>query len=382
MFGELSVVVNEFMRQEPLLLESIGDPRTAPKTASWLDDTCRKIRRDIQSRKEIFRDGLMALEGILKQDDDYHGHISDWLRCHCYLYGGLDPKHTATVRDFEIDFLLKQFDGIYGIKKRETDPTDTVDFNLREILMDLYAQFESARDCFRLLSRIDSLARSDHRDSKEINHYWNVSASLSAMFTIDWASFGREELFINNGYRAASWLREEGYVSPSAHILQVGCGIGRIERHLALMAGHVYGADISEEMIQLGKEWLSCHPNVTLFKTDGSRLPLQSGILDTVFSFLVFIHINSTALWHDIFKEAARVLKPSGCYLFTIGADISRQNRIAIESLGERVGLKTDRIIRVNSRRINSFSYEWDWLFVFRKPTPGPAVAPLLDNRL
>jgi SAM-dependent methyltransferase len=361
MFKDILATADEFICREPLLFEAVGAPPAAAKPGSWLDNTYRKIRHDLQSRREIYRDGLVALAGILKRGDDYHGHISDWLRCHCYLYGGLDSKYIANVRDFEIDFLSKGGDASQW-------QTDIGRLDLRAILTDLYAQFESAKDCFGLLSRIDSLTRSGHQDSKEINRYWNVSASLSAMFTIDWASFGREELFINNGYRAASWLRDEGYATPNSHILQIGCGIGRIERHLALMAEQVYGADISEEMIQLGKEWLSGHPNVTLFKTDGSRLPLQSGILDTVFSFLVFIHINSTALWHDIFKEAARVLKPSGQYLFTMGAETSRQNRFAIESLGESVGLKTARICRVNSRRINSFSYEWDWLFVFRKP--------------
>jgi SAM-dependent methyltransferase len=369
MFEELLTLADEFVSQEPLLFETIGESLAASKDYSWLGETYRKIRRDLQSRREIYRDGLVALAAILNRDDDHHGHISDWLRCHCYLYGGLDSRHIATVRDFEMDFLLKRFDVSHWREGRETGPADAEAIHLRTVFTDLYAQFESARDCFRLLSRIDAMARSGHKDSKEINRYWNVSASLSAMFTIDWACFGREELFINNGYRAASWLREEGYATSTAHILQIGCGMGRIERHLALMTEHVYGADISEEMIQLGMKWVSGLPNVTLFKTDGSQLPLQSGILDTVFSFLVFIHINSTALWHDIFKEAARVLKPSGSYLFTMGADTSRQNRLAIESLGERVGLKTVKICRVNSRRINSFSNEWDWLFVFRKPS-------------
>jgi SAM-dependent methyltransferase len=373
MFERLLTVADEFVSQEPLLFETIEESPAASKDYSWLGETYRKIRRDLQSRREIYRDGLVALAGVLNRDDDHQGHLSDWLRCHCYLYGGLDSRHLATVRNFETDFLLKRFDVSHWPEGRETGPADAEAINLRAVLMDLYAQFESARDCFRLLSRIDATARSGHLDSAEINRYWNVSASMSAMFTIDWACFGREELFINNGYRASSWLREEGYATSTAHILQIGCGMGRIERHLALMTERVYGADISEEMIRLGREWLSGLPNVTLFKTDGRKLPLPSGILDTVFSFLVFIHINSPALWQDIFKEAARVLKPSGSYLFTMGADTSRQHRIAIESLGERVGLQTVKICRVNSRRINSFSYEWDWLFVFRKPSPRPA---------
>ena len=352
--AETKAVAEELAEREATFLRSLGEPWVVAETGSWVDSIFSEFRDDLRMRQSVHRDGLAALAGVLNGGPAVNGHVSDWLRCHCYLYGDLAERHLAAVRDFEIGFFSRRF-GAAGA-------------GLPTVLHDLHAQLADARACFRLLPDIDAAARSEHDSPEAISRYWNEAASASAMFTIDWASFGRPELFSYNGYRAAWWLRNAGFASSASHILQIGCGMGRIERHLALLAERVYGVDISEEMIRCGEGWVAGHPNVSLLRTDGRSIPLPDASLDTVFSFLVFIHLNSPDLRADLFRETVRVLRPGGYFLFTMQDGLSRRARSESSELGERVGLETISVRRVNSRRINSFNYRWDWLFILRKP--------------
>jgi SAM-dependent methyltransferase len=360
-------LATELVAQETLLLQSIESPWATPESDFWVYSLFRDFHNDIQLREMIYRDALLAWAGVLENDSRRPGHISDWLRCHCYLYADLSPSHRQEVRDCVIEFLLKwggrHRPGPSRVEERDEAMTD----NLATVLNDLYDQLQSATACFRFLGQVDSMAPADHRCSSAIEKYWNASASVSAMFTIDWASFGREDLFDYNGSRAAAWLCAEGYATPSSAILQIGCGMGRIERHLAPRVKRVYGADISQNMIRLGRQWLAGIDNVVLLKTNGHQLPLLDGSIDTIFSFLVFIHIHDPGLWQGIFNEVARVLKPDGRFLFTVESNASKVERAEIKLFAKSLGLEAVSISPVNSRSINSFTYWWDWLFVFRK---------------
>src|SRR5690606_19873971 len=179
-----------------------------------------------------------------------------------------------------------------------------------------------------------------------------------------WASFGREDLFEATGRRTAGWLVDEGYAGPAAHVLQIGCGIGRIERHLSPHVARVFGVDISMEMIKLGRARLADLANVTLVHGDGRNLPFPDRSMTAVFSFLVFIHIHDPSIVDHVLREAFRVLVPGGRFAITINARDE-----ALEDSARRAGFSVLRTAPVPSRRINSFAYQPACLLELVRPS-------------
>ncbi len=119
------------------------------------------------------------------------------------------------------------------------------------------------------------------------------------------------ELEILTGGRNAKDLR----------LLEIGCGIGRMTRHLAEIFGEVYGVDVSAEMIRQAKERLKSVTNVSLFETNGvdfARFPAAS--FDVAFSAYVFQHIPSAEIIASNIKDALRVLKPGAMFKFVVNA--------------------------------------------------------------
>lgn len=90
---------------------------------------------------------------------------------------------------------------------------------------------------------------------------------------------------------------------------EIGCGAGRITRHLAESFEVVEAIDVSEGMITYAKERMS-EPSVTFHLTDGLVLPLADASVDAVFSTHVFQHLDSKEQAASYFAEFARVMRP------------------------------------------------------------------------
>jgi SAM-dependent methyltransferase/glycosyltransferase involved in cell wall biosynthesis len=108
--------------------------------------------------------------------------------------------------------------------------------------------------------------------------------------------------------------------------LEIGCGIGRMSRHLADVFGEVHGVDVSGEMIAEGRRKLAGVPNVYLHETGGSDLaPFDDGLFEFAFSFIVFQHIPYRDAIVSYFREVHRTLKPGCLFKFQVqGGKIAR----------------------------------------------------------
>lgn len=108
-----------------------------------------------------------------------------------------------------------------------------------------------------------------------------------------------------------------GRAPQELRLLEIGCGIGRMTKHLAALFGEVYAVDVSAQMIQQAQQRLRQLPNVRLFETNGqdfALFPAQS--FDVVFSAYVFQHIPSAAIIRSNIVDGWRVLKPGGVFKF------------------------------------------------------------------
>lgn len=100
-------------------------------------------------------------------------------------------------------------------------------------------------------------------------------------------------------------------VSKDAVILNIGCGIGRVEKYLAPNIKELHAVDISGEMIALANRRLAGLPNVRLREValDEYLSAYADGQFDLVFSLLVLQHMEREHAYTYL-QHAHRVLKP------------------------------------------------------------------------
>ena len=148
---------------------------------------------------------------------------------------------------------------------------------------------------------------------------WDRRAAEDHKLHIATGHAGSEETFRASGEQDLEGIVLDGVVlDPSAEVLEIGCGVGRLLVPLARRVAVAHGVDISPVMIEKSKEYAADAPNVKTALTDGSLAHLATESLDFVFSFIVFQHIPDRAPIRRYVEEAARVLKPGGVFRFQV----------------------------------------------------------------
>ena len=98
--------------------------------------------------------------------------------------------------------------------------------------------------------------------------------------------------------------------------VEIGCGAGRLTRHIARDFGEVHGLDVAEGMINYARQHMPS--NVRLHVTDGVSLPVPDASVTGVFSVIVFLHFDRIEYAAAYFREMARVLKPGGTIMIQL----------------------------------------------------------------
>ncbi len=145
---------------------------------------------------------------------------------------------------------------------------------------------------------------------------WSVQQSEEASVAL--YSLGNPELLERATGEILLQLERWGIVSPDRTVLDIGCGIGRLEVELAPRVSAVYGVDVSAQMINAALRRCALLRNVHLCKGTGRDLSEYSNAMfDTVIAVDTFPYLNQSgaALVDRYFAEAERVLKPGGDFL-------------------------------------------------------------------
>lgn len=107
----------------------------------------------------------------------------------------------------------------------------------------------------------------------------------------------------------------------SLRVLEIGCGAGRMTKHLAAVFGEVVGVDVSGEMIVQAQQRLAGTNNAKFYETNGvdfSIFPDQH--FDLILSAYVFQHVPSAEVIQSNLEDAWRVLIPGGVIRFQTNA--------------------------------------------------------------
>lgn len=169
-------------------------------------------------------------------------------------------------------------------------------------------------------------------------------------------------------------------------LLEIGCGIGRMTKHLAEAFAEVHSTDVSAEMITQARERLRDYPNVFLYETSGvdfSELP--DDYFDLIFSVYVLQHVPDVSVVHSNIRDACRTLKPGGLFKFQVcGIDHEAYARIPKDTW-TGAAFSEDEIRRaaresgVKLVSILGYGSQYTWV-ILRKPlqkTSAPAAGRL-----
>jgi ubiquinone/menaquinone biosynthesis C-methylase UbiE len=214
---------------------------------------------------------------------------------------------------------------------------------------------------------------------------WNARARENAMHYV---ASSREEWslaeFLESGRESVDAevvpdleLIAGGRDPKQLRVLEIGCGMGRMTKHLADIFGEVHGIDVSGEMVARAREVLSDTPNAFVYETSGEDLRLfPDRFFDFVFSFIVLQHVPFREVVLGYLREAYRTLRPGGVFKFQVMG-------VVVE--GERdtwvgVGFEEDELRRhadelgfeVLRTEGAGTQYFWNW---WKSPgSPAPAA--------
>jgi SAM-dependent methyltransferase len=94
-------------------------------------------------------------------------------------------------------------------------------------------------------------------------------------------------------------------------VLDVGCGIGLVDRELVSAVGELHEIDTSQKSLA---EAALAVPEARFWHFDGERIPYPDGVFDLVFAACVLHHVPPSS-WAAFVDEMARVATPGGIVL-------------------------------------------------------------------
>lgn len=160
----------------------------------------------------------------------------------------------------------------------------------------------------------------DDRARENYRHY--IVNSQRSWEAGDFARSGQETLarYITNDMTNIC----QGKKPSDMLVLDFGCGAGRVTGALAQVFGHVYGVDISAEMLQHASADLQGLSNITFVQSNGKDLGALGDVeFDFDFAFSVFHHIPSKAIIESCIRNVGQHLRSGSLFKFEVQGCLS-----------------------------------------------------------
>jgi ubiquinone/menaquinone biosynthesis C-methylase UbiE len=165
------------------------------------------------------------------------------------------------------------------------------------------------------LAETSQVMKRDWNKRARENAKWYITTVSVEQSEEDFDATGRAE--VQNWLLAELPLILQGRAARELCVLEIGCGIGRMTRHLAKVFGEVTAVDVSGEMISRARERLAGLANVRLLETSGTDFrPLPDDYFDLAFSVYVFQHVPRAEVIRSCIVDAFRTIRPGGLLKF------------------------------------------------------------------
>ncbi len=154
--------------------------------------------------------------------------------------------------------------------------------------------------------------------------FWNDRAAENALYYVD------SRLHYPSPDETRFWEQGESdlnqlidligrQINGQDHVVEIGCGVGRLTRGIAGQAERVTAIDVSSRMLELAHQHNPELTNVEWVEGDGESLRMLGDASATVcISHVVFQHIPDPRITLNYVMEMGRVLKPGGWAGFQI----------------------------------------------------------------
>lgn len=162
---------------------------------------------------------------------------------------------------------------------------------------------------------------------KKMQSDWDARAKENAKYYVatlkdDWTD---EEFYASGDQTISEEIRTDminicqGKDPKQMHVIEIGCGAGRVTRALAKVFGQVHAVDVSGEMIAQARKALKDTPNAFVYQNNGMDLSvLPPGPYDFAFSTIVFQHIPSKEVIYNYVREVNRLLRTGALFKFQV----------------------------------------------------------------
>jgi ubiquinone/menaquinone biosynthesis C-methylase UbiE len=121
-----------------------------------------------------------------------------------------------------------------------------------------------------------------------------------------------EAVFESSGAGTTEFLLNNVGIASSDVVLEIGCGVGRVGKHIAPRCRRWIGADVSPNMLKFAAERLQNFKNVEFVELSGNDLrPIPDNSIDLVYCTVVFMHLEGWDRYAYV-EEAFRVLRAGG----------------------------------------------------------------------
>lgn len=176
--------------------------------------------------------------------------------------------------------------------------------------------------------------------------FWDARAREQALYfvdnTLDYADPDLERFWAGGEQAVDAILGALGVtVGPGDELVEIGCGVGRLTRPLAVRAAGVTAVDVSAEMLDRARRLNPGLANVRWLHGNGESLEgVPDASADGCFSHVVFQHLPDAALTLGYVREMARVLRPRGWAAFGVSTDpaVHRPQRSARQRVAALLG--------------------------------------------
>ena len=121
-----------------------------------------------------------------------------------------------------------------------------------------------------------------------------------------------EAIFEESGAGTSEFLLTNVGINATDVVLEIGCGVGRVGKHLAARCGRWIGADVSPNMLAFAADRLRDFSNVEFVELAGNDLqPISDNSIDVIYCTVVFMHLEGWDRYSYVL-EALRALRPGG----------------------------------------------------------------------
>src|SRR3954469_23258634 len=128
----------------------------------------------------------------------------------------------------------------------------------------------------------------------EYKRVWTALSESLASAKVHVSGTEDESIFEKSGIGTSQFLLQNVGINPTHVVLEIGCGVGRVGKHLAKHCQRWIGSDVSPNMLKFAAERLRGFSNVEFIELSGNDLkPISDNSIDLVYCTVVFMHLES-----------------------------------------------------------------------------------------